>query len=251
MNVNRRGARIACASPCGTRARAALAQFSSPLFHNLQLKIKHEIIAILKKILARFNPEKTSWRPTATTSCGTTTSSSVSSATRTASRRSRNSSSMPSEVYVLVPGSQLLTGLLTISLFRTEPDAFVQLHVEGVGNDTRLYMTTRNLADVPSTTTLECSRQAYPSYTTTATFTVWDLYLNVHAFINIVTCFDSAHVQFEILGDKAVLVSDAGDEFEAKTLLAASTAQQVAKLKARTAQTKAGSGTKTAGTEYR
>jgi hypothetical protein len=231
---------------------AALAQFSSPLFHNLQLKIKHEIIAILKKILARFNPEKTFLLET--------DSYYILRDDNIFFGFERYAHSfpplekfwlMPSEAYVLVPRSQLLTGLLTISLFRTEPDAFVQLRVEGVGNDTRLYMTTRNLADVPSTTTLECSRQAYPSYTTTATFPVWDLYLNVHAFINIVTCFDSAHVQFEILGDKAVLVSDAGDEFEAKTLLAASTAQQVAKLKARTAQTKAGSGTKTAGTEYR
>ena len=69
---------------------------------------------------------------------------------------------IPSESYVLVPRSQLLTGLLTISVFRTEPDDFVQLHVEGAGTDTRLKMTTRNLAGVPSTTTLVCSRQAKP-----------------------------------------------------------------------------------------
>jgi hypothetical protein len=232
---------------------AALGQFSSTLFHSLQLKIKHEVIAILIKVLARFKPEQTFLWETETYYI-----------LRDENfyfgfERSTHSFPalerfwlMPSEAYVLVPRSQLLSGLLTISLFRTEPDHdFVQLHIEGAGSDTRLYMTTRNLAGVPSTTTLECSRQAYPRYTDTATFPVWDLYVNVHAFIKIVMRFDSAHVQFEILGDKAVLVSDAGDEFEAKTLLAASTAEQVAKLKAKSAQTKTGSGIKTAGHERR
>ena len=87
--------------------------------------------------------------------------------------------------------------------------------------------------------------------TSKATFPAWDLYVNVHAIIKIVTSFDSAHVQFEVLDSRALLVSDAGDGFEAKTLFAASTAEQVAKLKAKAAQTKAGSGTKTAGTEHR
>src|SRR5271165_3764287 len=38
---------------------AALGMFTSSLFNNLQLKVKHEIIATLEKMLARFNPEKT------------------------------------------------------------------------------------------------------------------------------------------------------------------------------------------------
>ena len=146
---------------------------------------------------------------------------------------------IPSDSYVLVPRAQLLTGLLTISLFCTDPEAFVQLRVEGAGNDTRLDMTTWNLAGVPSTTTLECSRQAHPGYN--PTFAIWDLYLNTHAFTKIVMAFDFAGVQFEILEFKAVLVSDVGHNFTAKTLLAASTGEQVAKQRARAAQTTAGS----------
>ena len=225
---------------------AAVGQFSSPLFHNLELKIKHEIIATLKKVLGRFNPEKTYLFETENYY--------ILRDDHLFFGFERFLHKFPpldkfwelsSEAFVRVPRSQLLTGLLTISLFRTEPDAFVRLHVEGAGLDTRLHLTTRNPADVASTTTLECSRQAHPSYAATATFPAWDLYLNVHAFIDIVTYFHSAHVQFEILGEKAVLVTDAGDGFEAKTLLAASPAEQVAKLKARVAQTKPGPGPKT------
>jgi hypothetical protein len=202
---------------------AALGSFSSPLFNNLNLKIKYEIIAPLEKMLARFNPERTFLLETDNyyilrddNLCFGF------------ERHAHDFPALgkffkiPSEAYVLVPRSRLLTRLLQIEVFCPDSDAFVQIHVEGAGSDTRLHLTTRILDDAPSTTTLECSRQAHPSYAATATFPAWGLFVNVHAFIKIVTCFDSAHVQFEILGDEAMRVSDAGDGFEAKTLLAAS-----------------------------
>lgn len=212
---------------------AALGSFSSPLFNNLKLKIKYEFIAPLEKMLARFNPERTFLLET--DSYYILRDDNLCFGFERYAHSFRPFGKLliiPSEAYVLVPRSQLLTRLLQIAVFCPNSDALVQLHVEGAGPHTQLHLTTRILDDAPSTTTLECSRQAHPSYAATANFPVWDLFLNIHAFIKIVTSFNSAHVQFEILGSKAVLVSDAGDGFEAKTLLAASTAEQVAKLKA-------------------
>jgi len=213
-------------------AYSAIGIFQSPAFLEIEFKVKYEIIGILEKIAGHFHDanthlfetenfyilrdenlyfgfEKTTFNfpPVAQFFQAPTTGDQI-----------------------LIPRGQLLNSLYKLSVVSIDKDLLVQVKITGSGNDSEIYLATKDSTGKISEDTLQIYRGAEedkdPAYDDR------EYYLNIAALIKIVNHFESANVQFREISGKAILIEDEDDLYQATTILSMLNEAQVQAQKA-------------------
>lgn len=138
--------------------------------------------------------------------------------------------------HVLIPRVQLLNALYKLSVVSVDRELLVRVQVEGAGTEAHLSLQTKDATGKTSRDDLAIVRNANG----VSTYEPIDLYVNINAFIKVVSHFESANVQLEVLARKALVIKDEHEkEWQATTFLSALSEEAVAQQKAKREDAKA------------
>lgn len=218
---------------------ASIGVFQSDKFKGLDLRIKYDIIKAFEAIIPRFNPENTHLFETDLFYIVRDENLYFGfEKTQSKFPPINKFLEMQAPDHVLVPRVMLLNSLYKLSVVSVDRDLLVRTVISGSGTEATLTLMTKDATGKVSSDVLSVVRNS--NDLGGSDFEDIDIFVSINAFIRVVSHFDSANAQLEVLGRKALVIKDEHEgEWHATTLLSALTEEVVAQQKAKREEARA------------
>lgn len=217
---------------------ASIGVFESAQFDGLDLRIKYDIIKAFEAIMPRFNTENTHLFETDLFYI-VRDENLYFGFEKTQSKFPPVAKffEMKAPDHVLVPRVQLLNSLYKLSVVSVDRDLLVRTIISGSGTEATLTLMTKDATGKVSSDIISVLRNSNDA---PSAFEEIDIFVSINSFIRVVSHFESANAQLEVLGRKALVIKDEHEgEWHATTLLSALTEEVVAQQKAKREEARA------------
>lgn len=218
---------------------ASIGVFQSEQFNGLDLRIKYDIIKAFEAIMPRFNTENTHLFETDLFYI-VRDENLYFGFEKTQSKFPPIAKffEMKAPDHVLVPRVQLLNSLYKLSVVSVDRDLLVRTIISGSGSEATLTLMTKDATGKVSSDVISVLRNS--NDLGGSDFEEIDIFVSITSFIRVVSHFESANAQLEVLGRKALVIKDEHEgEWHATTLLSALTEEVVAQQKAKREEARA------------